>query len=167
MPTTNHYIEIFHSYLYEFMYRRICKNVQDPVIVPWFFLEIQQSVISYKLFLCPHQSWQMRAIHMKCITLGLPRHFTFSLWWKYHLWASGLWHMYHTQCNNPHNWHLTFMCLVDWVCDGLITHPEESYCVSVCVWLRYPKKGGQRYVLDYKRLWMNGWLIHILVYVKL
>jgi hypothetical protein len=36
-----------------------------------------------------------------------------------------------------------------------VTRPEESYRVSVCVWSRNPEKGGQRSVLDYKRLWMN------------
>jgi hypothetical protein len=38
------------------------------------------------------------------------------------------------------------------LCDGLITHPEESYRVSVCVRSRNPEKGGQRSVLDYKHL---------------
>jgi hypothetical protein len=41
------------------------------------------------------------------------------------------------------------------LCDGLITRPEESYRVSVCVWSRNPEKGGQRSFLDYKLLWMN------------
>jgi hypothetical protein len=36
-------------------------------------------------------------------------------------------------------------------CDGLITRPEESYRVSVCV-VKRPQKGGQRSILDYKRL---------------
>jgi hypothetical protein len=40
-------------------------------------------------------------------------------------------------------------------CDELITRPEESYRVSVCVRSRNPEKGGQRSILDYKRLWMN------------
>jgi hypothetical protein len=48
-------------------------------------------------------------------------------------------------------------CVGRGLCDGLITHPEESYRVSVCVWSRNPEKGGQRSILDYKRLWMNEW----------
>jgi hypothetical protein len=44
-------------------------------------------------------------------------------------------------------------CVGRGLCDGLITRPEESYRVSVCVWSRNPEKGGQRSVLDYKRLW--------------
>jgi hypothetical protein len=38
------------------------------------------------------------------------------------------------------------------LCDGLITRSEESYRVSVRVWSRNPEKGGQRSILDYKRL---------------
>jgi hypothetical protein len=45
-------------------------------------------------------------------------------------------------------------CVGRGLCDGLITRPEESYRVSVCVWSRNPEKGGQRSVLDYKRLWI-------------
>jgi hypothetical protein len=38
-------------------------------------------------------------------------------------------------------------------CDGLITRPEESYRVSNCMCdHRNPEKGGQRSILDYKRL---------------
>jgi hypothetical protein len=33
--------------------------------------------------------------------------------------------------------------------------PEESYRVSVCVWSRNPNKGGQKSILDYKRLLMS------------
>jgi hypothetical protein len=40
-------------------------------------------------------------------------------------------------------------------CDGLITRPEESYRVSVCVWLTNHEKGGQRFTLNYKCQWMN------------
>jgi hypothetical protein len=40
--------------------------------------------------------------------------------------------------------------------NSLATRPEESYRVSVCVWSRNPEKGGQRSILDYKRLWMNS-----------
>jgi hypothetical protein len=35
------------------------------------------------------------------------------------------------------------------------TRPEESCRVSACVWSRNPEEGGQRYILDYKRMWMN------------
>jgi hypothetical protein len=49
-------------------------------------------------------------------------------------------------------------CVGRGLCDGLITRPEESYHVSVCVWSRNPEKGGQRSILDYKRLWMNEWI---------
>jgi hypothetical protein len=49
-------------------------------------------------------------------------------------------------------------CVGRGLCDRLITRPEESYRVSVCVRSRNPKKGGQRSVLDYKRLWMNDWM---------
>jgi hypothetical protein len=46
-------------------------------------------------------------------------------------------------------------CVGRGLCDGLITRPEESYRVSVCVRSRNPEKGGHRSILDYKRLWMN------------
>jgi hypothetical protein len=29
------------------------------------------------------------------------------------------------------------------LCDGLVTHPEESYCVSLIVWIRNLKWGDQ------------------------
>jgi hypothetical protein len=48
------------------------------------------------------------------------------------------------------------LCCSVLFCDGMITRPEESYRVSVCVWK--PEKGGQRSILDYKRLWMNEWM---------
>jgi hypothetical protein len=50
------------------------------------------------------------------------------------------------------------MLCIKQLCDGLITHPEELYLVSVRVWSRNPEKGGQRSILDYKRLWMNEWI---------
>jgi hypothetical protein len=43
-------------------------------------------------------------------------------------------------------------------CDVLITHPEESYRVSNCVWLRHLKGGGQGPILSVEPL--DGW-IHI------
>jgi hypothetical protein len=49
--------------------------------------------------------------------------------------------------------YVVLSCVGRGLCDGLITRPEESYRVSVCVWSRNPEKGGQRSVLDYKRLW--------------
>jgi hypothetical protein len=57
---------------------------------------------------------------------------------------------------------VVFICCVvgRGLCDGLITRPEESYRVSVCVWSRKPEKGGKRSILDHKRLWMNEW-IHV------
>jgi hypothetical protein len=51
--------------------------------------------------------------------------------------------------------YVVLSCVSRDLSDGLITRPEESYRVSVCVWSRNPEKGGRRYVLDYKRLWMN------------
>jgi hypothetical protein len=51
--------------------------------------------------------------------------------------------------------YVVMSCVGRGFCDGLITSPEESYRVSVCVWSRNPEKGGQTSVLDYKRLWMN------------
>jgi hypothetical protein len=46
----------------------------------------------------------------------------------------------------------TLFCVGRGLCDGLIIRPVESYRVSVCVGSRNPEKGGQRSVLDYKRL---------------
>jgi hypothetical protein len=54
--------------------------------------------------------------------------------------------------------YVVLSCVGRGLCDELITHPEESYRVSVCVWSRNPEKGGQRSILDYKRLWMNEWM---------
>jgi hypothetical protein len=51
-------------------------------------------------------------------------------------------------------------CVSRGICDGLITRPEESYRVSVCVWSRNPEKGGQRSIVDYKSLWMNSWILY-------
>jgi hypothetical protein len=48
--------------------------------------------------------------------------------------------------------YVVLSCVGRGLCDGLITRPEESYRVSVCVRLRNPENGGQRSVLDYKRL---------------
>jgi hypothetical protein len=46
-------------------------------------------------------------------------------------------------------------CVSKGLCDGLITRWEEFYRVSVCVWSRNHKKGGQRSILGYKRLWIS------------
>jgi hypothetical protein len=54
--------------------------------------------------------------------------------------------------------YVVLSCVGRGVCDGLITRPEESYRVSVCVWSRNSRKGGHRSVLDYKRLWMYEWM---------
>jgi hypothetical protein len=51
--------------------------------------------------------------------------------------------------------YVVLSCVGRGVCDGLITRPEESYRVSVCVWSRNPENLGQRSILDYKLLWMN------------
>jgi hypothetical protein len=51
--------------------------------------------------------------------------------------------------------YVVLSCVGRDLCDGLITRPEESYHVSVCVWSRNPEKGGQSSILDYKRLWIN------------
>jgi hypothetical protein len=51
--------------------------------------------------------------------------------------------------------YMLLSCVGRGLCDGLITRPEESYRVSVCVWSRNPEKGGQRSILLYKCLWMN------------
>jgi hypothetical protein len=51
--------------------------------------------------------------------------------------------------------YVVLFCVGRGLCDGVITRPEESYRVSVCVWSRNPEKGGQRSILDYKRLWMT------------
>jgi hypothetical protein len=52
--------------------------------------------------------------------------------------------------------YVVFSCVGRGLCDGLITRQQESYLVSNCMWLRNPEKGGQRSVLDYKRLWEGG-----------
>jgi hypothetical protein len=51
--------------------------------------------------------------------------------------------------------YVVLSCVGRGLWDGMITGPEQSYRVSVCVWSRYPEKGGKRSVLDYKRMWMN------------
>jgi hypothetical protein len=51
--------------------------------------------------------------------------------------------------------YVVLSCVGIGLCDGLITRPEESYRVYVCVWSRNNEKGGQRSGLDSKRLWMN------------
>jgi hypothetical protein len=52
--------------------------------------------------------------------------------------------------------YIVLSCVGRGLCDWLITRREESYRVYVCVWSRNPEKGGQRSILDYKRLWMNS-----------
>jgi hypothetical protein len=39
--------------------------------------------------------------------------------------------------------YVVLSCVGTGLCDGLITRPEESYRVSLCVWLRNLKGGGQ------------------------
>jgi hypothetical protein len=50
--------------------------------------------------------------------------------------------------------YVVLSCVGTGLCDGLITRPEESYLLSVCVLSRNPETGGKRSILDYKRLWM-------------
>jgi hypothetical protein len=47
--------------------------------------------------------------------------------------------------------YVVLSCVGSGLCDGLITRPEESYRVSVCV-IKKPRKEGQRSILDYNRL---------------
>jgi hypothetical protein len=47
--------------------------------------------------------------------------------------------------------YLVLSCVGRGLCDGLITGPEESYRVSICV-IKKPEKGGRRSILYYKRL---------------
>jgi hypothetical protein len=54
--------------------------------------------------------------------------------------------------------YVVLSCVGRGLCDGLITRPEESYRVSVCVWSKNPENGGQRSILDYQRLWGGGML---------
>jgi hypothetical protein len=35
---------------------------------------------------------------------------------------------------------------------------QRNPTVGLYVWSRNPEKGGQRSILDYKRLWMNEWM---------
>jgi hypothetical protein len=51
--------------------------------------------------------------------------------------------------------YVVLTCVGRGLCDGLITRPEESYRVSVCVWSSNPERGGQMSILDCKSLWMN------------
>jgi hypothetical protein len=47
-------------------------------------------------------------------------------------------------------------CVGRGLCDGLITRPEESYRVSVCVWSRNPERGPMFQVGNLKENeWMN------------
>jgi hypothetical protein len=39
--------------------------------------------------------------------------------------------------------YVVLFCVGRGLCDGLITRPEKSYCLSNCVWLRNLKRGGQ------------------------
>jgi hypothetical protein len=71
------------------------------------------------------------------------------------IWSSAT-YLHHSSNRKAQNATVIFYRSKKLRCDGLITHPEESYHVSVCMWSRTPEKGGQRSVLDYKRLWMNG-----------
>jgi hypothetical protein len=47
--------------------------------------------------------------------------------------------------------YVVLSCVGRGLCDGLITHPEESYCVSkyMCDH-RTPKKGGQRTIIAFE-----------------
>jgi hypothetical protein len=56
----------------------------------------------------------------------------------------------HLSCLN-----VVLSCVGRDLCDGLITRPEESYRVSVCVWLRNLKRGGQGPVWAVEAL--DGW----------
>jgi hypothetical protein len=62
--------------------------------------------------------------------------------------------------------YVVLSCVGRGLCDGLITRPEESYRVYVCVWSRNPEKGGQRSILDYKRLWILIILV-LFLYISL
>jgi hypothetical protein len=60
----------------------------------------------------------------------------------------------------------------NYIDNSLVTRREEFYRVSVCVWSRNPEKGGQRSILDYKRLSMNEmntWILTLkqVVYIQL
>jgi hypothetical protein len=59
--------------------------------------------------------------------------------------------------------YVVLSCVGRGLCDGLITRPEESYRVSVCVWSKNPEKEGHRSILDYKFMWMNERIINIYV----
>jgi hypothetical protein len=55
--------------------------------------------------------------------------------------------------------YVVLSCVGRGLCDWPITRPDESYRVSVSVWSRNPEKGGQKSILDYKRLWMNEYFL--------
>jgi hypothetical protein len=65
--------------------------------------------------------------------------------------------------------YVVLSCVCRGLCDGLITRPEKSYRVSICVWdQKPPKKGGLRSILDYKRVGMNEFIfIQILIATNL
>jgi hypothetical protein len=54
--------------------------------------------------------------------------------------------------SNPACLSVVLSCVGRGLCHRLITRPDESNRVSVCVRSRHPEKGGQRSILDYKRL---------------
>jgi hypothetical protein len=51
--------------------------------------------------------------------------------------------------------YVVLSCVGRGLCDGLITRPEESYCVSNCVWSQKSEKGP--YVPVGNRRKMNEW----------
>jgi hypothetical protein len=60
--------------------------------------------------------------------------------------------------------YVVLSCVGRGLCEGLIIRPEESYRMSNCVLSKNPEKGGQRSILDYKRLWRNEWIQHCIPY---
>jgi hypothetical protein len=55
--------------------------------------------------------------------------------------------------------YVVLSCISRGLCDGLITHPEESHCVSNSVWLRNLKGGGQG--PSWAVTPLDGWILHI------
>jgi hypothetical protein len=53
--------------------------------------------------------------------------------------------------------YVVLSCVGRGLYDWLITRPEESYRVSVCV-IKKPWKGRPKAILESKRLWMNEFL---------
>jgi hypothetical protein len=51
--------------------------------------------------------------------------------------------------------YVVLSCVGRGLCDGLITRPEESYHVSVCVWSEKPRKGPHVPVGNRRK--MNEW----------